>query len=560
MSYQSIHNDYFKSKSSLNNQIAENVEENINILKSQSIALYNYENIAYLLAAADEDLTEEYLENYSLVYGNLVSIIQGNSKLDSISIIDLNGEVKFFYDRYMSPQNLNNASQEEWFPETIKAGGRAVIVPPHEDVFTKVPNEIISVCRGIQDPYNDKIIGIVKINQRSDTLKKLFTNYDLEEDERNILYDQQGNIFYSSTNLSTEQTEDIFMSLKGLTREQVQLDSKDKNHIIIQGESVNQQWKMISLVNKNTIVKKAAFIKNINSILTIILFFVCGGLAIGVSLYINGPIQKLISSIKRFQAGDMNEQVVIHRKDEFGSIAEAFNNMIASIRKLINEEYKMELLKKQAEFENYQSQINPHFLFNTLNSIKAVAIQGDTDRTANMIQYLSDSFRYTLNKGVYLVSFKDEMEHIDKYIYLQKMRFQEKYNVIKDIDEDVLHNEIPRMVLQPIIENAFQHGFENTTQSGEIKITAVNIDGEFIIYIANTGEVISDEQLKLVNTQLAVAGDQYGLENKDKIGIYNVNARIRYHYGEQYGLKFIQSSDHCTMVKIQLPNIKFVSK
>lgn len=550
MSYRSIYDSYIDSKGNLNNQIAQNIKENFNVLKSQSIALYNFENISYVLDTDTENLTEEYINNYNSVYGSLVSIIQGNFKLDCISMIDLEGEVKFFYDRNMASQNLKTVREEGWFQAAIDANGRAVIVAPHENNYTNSHEQVVSVCRTIVNPYNDKTVGVLKIDQKMKTFEQIFANVEREEGEINIVYDDQGNVFYSNAELDEKEMKDIFQN-QGIY-------DMGSEKIITWGESTDNYWKMVSILDSENIAAKAEFIKRNNTVLTVILFFVCTALSIMVSVTINIPIRKLISSIKSFQNGNMYEQVDIKRRDEFGSIANAFNNMIANIRNLINKEYKLELLKKQAEFENYQSQINPHFLFNTLNSIKAEALQGDCGKTADMIQYLSDNFRYSLNRGVYIVSFLEELEYIDKYIYLQKIRFRDKYTIIKEIDDDVLDNEIPRMILQPIIENAFKHGLEKSVQEGEIKIVALNVRDEFNIYVSNTGKTIEEDKLKEINEQLAVKEDQYVMKNKDKVGIFNVNARIRYYYGEQYGLKFISSQDHQTTVRIRYPKVKVI--
>lgn len=548
MSYMNIYNDYMDNKSHLNTQIAENIKENFTILKSQSIALYNFDSISYLLETNQENLTEEYIENYNMVYESLGSIIQGNFKLDSIGMMDLNGEVAFYYDRNMDSQNLNAVAKEQWFIDTLAAKGHAVIVPPHENVYTYSHEAVVSVCRAIINPYNDKVVGVLKIDQKLRTFEQIFANAAPEQGEINIVYDSQGNVFYSNADLTPSQFSSIFNTSA--------FSNNGNDKIVISGSSTDGYWKLFSLVDVSTISSKAEFIKRNNFILAVSLFIVCTALSIIVSFTINNPIRKLITSIQSFQQGNLYEQVTIKRKDEFGSIADAFNKMIINIRNLINKEYKMELLKKQAEFESYQSQINPHFLFNTLNSIKSVAIQGDNDKSAEMIQYLSDHFRYSLNKGVYLVSVLEELEYVDKYIYLQKIRFSDKYTILKEIDDDVLDNEIPRMILQPIIENAFIHGLEHSTQAGEIKMIAANIKEEFNIYISNTGKVMEQAQLDQINSQLSLDEDEYILEHKDKVGIYNVNARIRYCYGNQYGLKFINSSESQTTIRIRLPKIK----
>ena len=330
MSYRSIYDSYMDSKGNLNNQIAQNIKENFNVLKSQSIALYNFENISYVLDTDTENLTEEYINNYNSVYGSLVSIIQGNFKLDCISMIDLGGEVKFFYDRNMASQNLKTVADESWFQDAIDANGRAVIVAPHENTYTNSRDPVVSVCRTIVNPYNDKTVGVLKIDQKMKTFEQIFSNVEREEGEINIVYDHQGNVFYSNADLDENEMKDIFNN-KGFN----DLGSKK---IITWGESTDNYWKMVSILDSENIAAKAEFIKRNNTVLTIILFFVCTALSIIVSVTINTPIRKLISSIKSFQNGNMYEQVDIKRKDEFGSIANAFNNMIANIRNLINKE------------------------------------------------------------------------------------------------------------------------------------------------------------------------------------------------------------------------------
>lgn len=557
MSYRSIYNDYLSGKNNLNKQVAQNVEENFYTLKNQSVALYNYDNIADILNTDKENITDQYMENYHMVYGNLVSIVQGNSKLDGISLIDLDGEVKFYYGRNMAEQNLKGVGDEPWFGETKKANGIAVIVPPHVNIFTNSKDNVTSVCRVIMNPYDDSIAGVLKIDQDVAAFDKIFATIDKLEGEVDLVYSGDGTLFYASRELKNTETQDIFALTQKDGKQEVFYELGGKKQIVTYGDSAGKDWWVVSLVYFNNVAEKAAFIKNINIVLMVILLIVCAVISVLVSITINVPIRKLTDSIKLFQEGDMSVQVNIKRNDEFGTIAQTFNQMVMNIRKLINEKYEMKILKKQAQLENYQSQINPHFLFNTLNSIKAMALKGEGSSTADMIQCLSDNFRYSLNRGVYLVSFREELEYINQYIALQMIRFSDRYTISKEINLDVMENEIPRMVLQPIVENAFHHGLENSSQKGEIQILAQNVGMEFIIYISNNGAPIEAKKLQEINQQLSVDEEQYMIQNKDKIGIFNVNARIKYHYGEQYGLKIICSNDELTTVRVRLPKLKF---
>lgn len=555
MSYRSIEKDYIDGKNNLDRQVAENVEGNFNVLKNQSIALYDYDSISYILTADKTEINDEYLRNYNLVYGNLVSIIQGNPKLDSISLINQEGEVKFYFDRNMAQQNLHTVAEEEWFSEALELKGRALIVPPHENVFTNKGEQVVSICRAIIDFNDDSVSGILKIDQAVSTFEAIFENVEKDEGEMNLVYDESGQLFYVNGDVEESDARELFDYVNSQEEEKMTWKN-EQNWIISCGESSRDGWKIVSLIPKENMYKRAGFIRTINATLTFILAIVCAGVAMVISNVINQPIRKLKESMIEFQSGNMMSRAEIYRNDEFGMIADVYNSMVGSIQKLINEKYELKLLKKQAQLENYQSQINPHFLFNTLNSIKSVAMQEKAETTTKMIQYFSESFRYALNRGVYVVNFGEELEYIDKYISLQMLRFRGRVVIEKEIEEDVYENECIRMTLQPIIENAFLHGIEKTSEQGKILIVAQNVGDEFYIYISNTGAVIPEERMDEINAQLSCDEENNPLVNHDKVGIYNVNARIKYHYGSDYGLTLLRGVENETIVRIYLPKVQ----
>ena len=169
--------------------------------------------------------------------------------------------------------------------------------------------------------------------------------------------------------------------------------------------------------------------------------------------------------------------------------------MVTNIRILIEQKYEMGILRKQAELESLQSQINPHFLYNTLTSIKAVINRKDSNKALNIVQNLSDIFRYNLNRGKYIVKFSEELEHVKKYLFIQECRFMDKFEVFFDIDEEVLNFDIVRLTLQPIVENALYHGIEAKRGKGEIRIAAKIFNDKYYIYISDNGIGIPAEEL-----------------------------------------------------------------
>lgn len=556
ISYRSMERQYKENKSNLNRQIAEKVENNFYALRNQATAFFDYESISYLLTTEQSEITDEYIENYNQVYWNLVSIIQGNFKIDGISLSNMNGEIKFYYNRSMSRQNLNTVGEEKWYKDAIEAAGRAVLLAPHYNIYAQEEEKVVSVCRALTDPYNDKIIGVIKIDQEISTFMRSLDSVDKNVGELNMVLDNAGRIFYSSDDISSQEVNDLSVRFNNDKKNLIKWVHNNQKYFVIEEQSMDSDWKFISLIPEKNMREQAKFIRIINTWIAIVLAGLCILIALLISIIINRPIKVIKDSMIQFREGDLDVQIDVNRNDEFGVMAAVFNSMVKNIRKLINEKYELNLLKKEAQLENYQSQINPHFLFNTLNSIKAVAMQGDQEKTTKMIQYFSENFRYSLNKGVYTVTFKEELDYINKYITLQMMRFGDRFRVETDIEEDVLDNDCLRMVLQPIVENAFYHGVEKSTEKGRILIVAQNVGQDFLIYISNTGTIVSEEKMKEINNALSVDEEHYRITNGDKVGIYNVNARIKYHYGKEYGLKMIYGMDRETTIRISLPCIK----
>jgi two-component system sensor histidine kinase YesM len=170
-----------------------------------------------------------------------------------------------------------------------------------------------------------------------------------------------------------------------------------------------------------------------------------------------------------------------------------------------------------------------------------------------MVQHLSDIFRYNLSKGNAVVPFSEELEHIKKYLFIQEFRFKDRFEVQYDIDEQIIHCSILRLTLQPLVENALHHGLEPKREKGEIKITAKAYDDSFYIYIHDNGLGIPHEKLDQINASLDNDAEILNEQSYGNVGIYNVNARIKYHFGNGYGLKIISTTNVNTTVKIVLP-------
>lgn len=223
-----------------------------------------------------------------------------------------------------------------------------------------------------------------------------------------------------------------------------------------------------------------------------------------------------------------------------------------------------ELIRKQAEFNELQNQINPHFLYNTLESIRAEALSENAMQIANMVRALSSFYRYSIGRYHTLVTFKDEIDNINNYFAIQRYRFGSRFSLEIDIppeEEGCLDLYIIKLSIQPIIENAIYHGMEMKKENGHIKITALQTQSRFIITVSDNGVGVAPERLsqinELLNTETEYLSQSYLESSKGTgMGLLNINKRIKMYFGEEYGVIMRSVTNVGTDVEIVLPVVR----
>ena len=246
--------------------------------------------------------------------------------------------------------------------------------------------------------------------------------------------------------------------------------------------------------------------------------------------------------------------------DDPAGIAAAVCAIIDRYEDAYQKEYTAQLLQKQAELDSLQSQINPHFLYNTLESIRGQAVEDGSIQTAEMIELLSRLFRYTISQRGDLFSLDQELRSVDHYLRIQQYRFDNRFEVSKTYDENDIHllsHKIPKLSLQPIIENALYHGLENLSKPGVIEIGITTTQSRLIIYISDNGIGIEPEALHALNEKLRTytykAETRTAGSEHTGIAISNVNARLKLLYGQEYGLTVFSTVGLGTRVEINMP-------
>jgi two-component system sensor histidine kinase YesM len=290
--------------------------------------------------------------------------------------------------------------------------------------------------------------------------------------------------------------------------------------------------------------------RNLESYLLLIVIF---GLVfeIGASIFISQkvsqPIKRLERKMKLVEKGDFDIYLEVKGEDEVKKLSKSFNIMVARIKQLMQEIILEQEAKRKSEFKALQAQINPHFLYNTLDSIVWMNENQKHEGVTTMVAALAKFFRVSISRGNEIISVSDEIEHARSYLTIQEVRYKDKFDFIIDAEPEVLKYKTLKLILQPIIENAIYHGINQLHEKGKIKIK-VSIENDNILFsVTDNGYGIRPSVLK----NILVMESQN--EQTSGVGLKNVNERIKLCYGREYGIEINSELDIGTTVNIRIP-------
>ena len=269
-----------------------------------------------------------------------------------------------------------------------------------------------------------------------------------------------------------------------------------------------------------------------------------------IPLSISRPITELVEVTQQVSQGNLQVRSHVNTGVEAKQLSESLNTMIDKINALLEQVKKEQIRIRKAEFELLQAQINPHFLYNTLDTIIWLAESDEQKQVVHMVESLSDFFRTSLNQGKDIISIKEEIQHVRSYLEIQQMRYQDILEYEIDVPEEVYQNTIPKITVQPLVENALYHGIKNKRGKGKITVRGYREDSFFILEVRDNGIGMQTERLVQVRNALLYKQ----LAESKVYGLYNVNERIRLNCGEEYGLRISSTYQEGTTVKILLPD------
>lgn len=454
---------------------------------------------------------------------------------------------------------LNSIKQETWYKKLKSFGGKLLWVPTFNNNQTSATQiKAISALRFMKystsaNSTDFENIGVIKIDL-------------LESDLNNIL--KKANTFKNSVSF-IENSEGIFISTpnqtltdkyKTSTETLAKLADNNNNwtttkinneKVMLGAQHINgTDWVIASIIPYKEILSSSNQTKNEMIFLMIIIAMLAYILAYFISNSITKRIRSLIKRMKKVQNGDLSAIMAVNGKDEMSELVENYNYMIDKMTGFIKLQYQAGQEVKSAELKALQAQINPHFLYNTLELIHWSAMRKNAPEISNIVQALAKFYKLSLSKGKDIISIRDELAHIETYVQLQNYRFKNKIHLMIDADEEIYQYSILKLLLQPVVENSIVHGIlQNKGKVGVVKITA-KLEKRIILFaIEDDGIGMAEEQTEtiLLDTET---------KSYNGYGVKNVNDRIKLYYGIQYGLTYRSALGQGTTVEIRIPAVK----
>lgn len=413
----------------------------------------------------------------------------------------------------------------------------------------------IFYARSIIDRNTYKNSGILVIMVNTDWFKTVFSGLVNDDMKKTAIMSKDKQVVLSQAGAETYQLSDELFD--EMSYDHGWIADKAQNTLISYVTVADTGWKIASYIPLSVLFRDVEYLKH-----KIILALICAVVfLLLVSFYISfdfvAAINKIVDGMTRLKEGEENVSVQLMRKDELGFMGDTFNTMVKEITTLQKWVLREQLTRKDSQIKALQSQINPHFLFNTLETINWMAQLNHAPEISETVTALASLMEASMARTGKCITLEEEFKYIDNYILILKKRFEDRLELVKEIDNRVLGVKVPRLLIQPLIENAANHGVANIRTKGIVHLTAVK-SGEFVnITVEDNGIGIDPDELEMINERLSMNDDEYFKEEEGRrrhgIGLENVNRRIKLFYGQQYGLR-IESKEGCyTRVYVDIP-------
>jgi two-component system sensor histidine kinase YesM len=545
-------------------QISINVDTYLDELFRLNLAPYYDDEI---MSELDKKYTtkEENLNKKRMIESFLASVMT-LPRSEILRVYILTDDNLYSYTRTpYDMEDYDNYPDTDWYKQAI-GSSTPVFVPIHsEKVFGDKPIQIFSIAQRIRSKEdNTKVLAVIKVDANYTGIKSICDQVQLQEKGSLFILDENKNIVYQNNKLEKKDIIDK-INMASYHSDGDFTETIDSEKYIINITSLKStDLKVIAINSYNELNKAAKAIRNMTILLALL------GMVLALSIlfiFVQNffkPLFNIVRLMKLVQNGDLTVQVKVKNNDEIGYLAKSFNRMIVHIKdildkntQLVKEIYESRYLQKEAQYNILCSQIKPHFLYNTLNTISLLIKCKNSEGAIQSIEKLSYFLRGIMNADKN-ITLSTEIELVDSYLGILKARYGDNLSYEISIAPDYTAYLIPALTLQPIVENAVIHGCEMKRGKSIIQIFSSSDDKYLYLHVKDNGIGIEEMKLDQLNYELSNVTSIEGPDPKnisitESIGLINVNKRIRLKYGDDYGIHIVSSAARGTHVILQLP-------
>ena len=480
------------------------------------------------------------------------SLVLSFEPLNNIMIIDRSNILYSTYDYYRL-QDFDLVSSK-YYEAASEHGGQPVWLGLQDNLLFYMegitgPEKVLTMVEPITDFYNQEVIAVLIMDLNPDTfLDILHTENASFPHQMTFMLDQNQRLIAGDEKTVSQVIDAVCaMENRGGESKELMVGQERMALSVIENEATG--WKIYTMVPYSDISAQVQSLNHsilLSIILCNLLILVC---LLVVSLAITAPVKKLIEAMREVQQGNFDYRIDNKRSDEMGRLMETFNYMVFKIDMLIKEVYQEKLAQKNAELEALQSQINPHFLYNTLDTINWMLLEKKEYEISGIVVSLGEMMKYAISRSSRTVALREEIRHVSNYLLIQKERMEDKLEYEIDIPHQYESVQVPRLILQPLVENAIIHGIE-TGGKVSIRVYEREEDGGCWLEVSDNGAGMDEEQLK----RLRDGTTEMRMDHRS-IGVENVNKRIRLYYGEEFGLTIESRLGEGTVIRFCIPGI-----
>ena len=514
------------------------------------------ENIAYLISSNEDVqdyLFDEKIDNEGRyrILNQFQTILDSRSDIRNVGIISKNGRM-LINDGSKSVNQDLDLNTQEWYATALEKPNGPILTSSHvQHIISGERPWVITLSRGIRDRSGSgEKEGVFFIDLNYSAISGLCDQSTVGTKGYAFILDAKGNIVYhpQQQQLYNElQTENISL-IMDTDEDTVLTGTGNDGKLYSISRSEKTGWTVVDCTNVKELLSKSRQAQSVYVLTAIILVIVALLFSRFMARSITLPIQKLRDSMNKVQEGDFSvSDVVVDSKNEIGSLTKSFDVMTHRIHELMEQNVHEQEEKRKSELKALQSQINPHFLYNTLDSIIWMAEGKKNEEVVLMTASLARLLRQSISNEDEVVPIANEVEYARGYLTIQKMRYKDKLEFQIEVDSSILYIPLIKLVLQPIIENAIYHGLKYKESKGLLIVKGFMKDGNAVLQVIDDGVGMDEETLAHIYDKHKVNYHSNG------VGVYNVQKRLKLYYGEDYGITYTSELGKGTTATITIP-------